>query len=190
MKKMLMTVISLVLVICIMMPSVYAAADSQTSYDSVMDYVTDAQSNDETDSKIRFGRFVNGLSNFVINDFLGTVQIENNIIVLLGKTSVADNFILKDNFSRYYTVSEVGYLEIGDEMKVYMSPGETFGELVFGGKGAEGFELAHVREYTGEGHNSQTALFIDGVEIKGDADDFFRAFPYRHTRFTDSSWSI
>ncbi len=79
-----------------------------------------------------------------------TMQIENNIIVLLGKTSVADNFILKDNFSRYYTVSEVGYLEIGDEMKVYMSPGETFGELVFGGKGAEGFELAPVREYTGE----------------------------------------
>lgn len=79
-----------------------------------------------------------------------TVQIENNIIVLLGKTSVADNFILKDNLGRYYTVTEVGYLEIGDEMKVYMSPGETFGELVFGGKGAEGFELDPVREYTGE----------------------------------------
>ena len=79
-----------------------------------------------------------------------TVRIDNNIIVLLGKTSVADNFILKDNFSRYYTVSEVGYLEIGDEMKVYMSPGETFGELVFGGKGADGFKLAPVREYTGE----------------------------------------
>lgn len=42
----------------------------------------------------------------------------------------------------------------------------------------------------GEGHNSQTALYIDGVEIKGDADDFFRAFPYRHTRFTDSFWSV
>ncbi|MBE6820887.1 MAG: hypothetical protein E7516_07535 [Ruminococcaceae bacterium] len=79
-----------------------------------------------------------------------TVQIDNNIIVLLGKTSVADNFVLKDNFGRYYTVSEVGYLEIGDEMKVYMSPGETFGEIVYGGKGAEGFELAPVREYTGE----------------------------------------
>lgn len=79
-----------------------------------------------------------------------TVRIDNNIIVLLGKTSVADNFILKDNFSRYYTVSEVGYLEIGDEMKVYMSPGETFGELVFGGKGADGFKLDTVREYTGE----------------------------------------
>ena len=79
-----------------------------------------------------------------------TVQIDNNVIVLLGKTSVADNFVLKNNFGRYYTVSEVGYLEIGDEMKVYMSPGETFGELVYGGKGADGFELAPVREYTGE----------------------------------------
>ncbi len=42
----------------------------------------------------------------------------------------------------------------------------------------------------GEGHNSQTALYIDGVEIKGNADAFFKAFPYRHTRFVDSSWSI
>lgn len=79
-----------------------------------------------------------------------TVRIENNIIVLLGKTSVADNFVLKDNLGRYYTVSEVGYLEIGDEMKVFMSPGETFGELLLGGSGAEGFELSPIREYTGE----------------------------------------
>ena len=79
-----------------------------------------------------------------------TVQIDNNIIALLGKTSVADNFVLKDNFGRYYTVSEVGYLEIGDNMKVYMSPGETFGELLLGGKGADGFDLLPIREYTGE----------------------------------------
>ena len=79
-----------------------------------------------------------------------TVKIENNIIALLGKTSVADNFVLKDDSGNYYTVSEVGYLEIGDNMKVYMSPGETFGELLFGGSGAEGFELLPIREYTGE----------------------------------------
>lgn len=42
----------------------------------------------------------------------------------------------------------------------------------------------------GEGHTSQTAVYIDGVELKNGADDFFRAFPYRATRFTDSSWSI
>lgn len=79
-----------------------------------------------------------------------TVRIDNNIITLLGKTSVADNFVLKDDSGRHYTVSEVGYLEIGDNMKVYMSPGETFGELFLGGSGAEGFELKPIREYTGE----------------------------------------
>lgn len=79
-----------------------------------------------------------------------TVEIDNKIIALLGKTSVADNFVLKDNWGRHYTVSEVGYLEIGDSMKVYMSPGETFGELLLGGNGAQGFELAPIREYTGE----------------------------------------
>ena len=79
-----------------------------------------------------------------------TVQIENNLIALLGKTSVADNLVLKDMRNNYYTVSEVGYLEIGDNMKVYMSPRETFGELLFGGSGAKGFPMPTIREYTGE----------------------------------------
>ncbi len=42
----------------------------------------------------------------------------------------------------------------------------------------------------GEGHTAQTAVYIDGVELKHNADDFFRAFPHRATRFTDSFWSI
>ncbi len=79
-----------------------------------------------------------------------TVQIENNLIVTLGKTSIADNLVLKDVKNNYYTVSEVGYLEIGDDMKVYMSPGETFGELLFGGNGAKDFPMPTIREYTGE----------------------------------------
>ena len=42
----------------------------------------------------------------------------------------------------------------------------------------------------GEGHTAQTAVYIDGVELKNDAEDFFRAFPHRATRFVDSFWSI
>ena len=42
----------------------------------------------------------------------------------------------------------------------------------------------------GEGHTAQTAVYLNGVEIKGNADDFFRAFPRRATRFTDSFWSL
>ena len=78
------------------------------------------------------------------------MPVTNNIIVLLGKTSIADNLILRDDKNNYYTVTEVGYLEIGDNMKVYMSPGETFGELLLGGSGANGFPMPTIREYTGE----------------------------------------
>ncbi len=42
----------------------------------------------------------------------------------------------------------------------------------------------------GEGHTEQTAIYIDGVTLKTNAYDFFRAFPYRATRFTDSLWSV
>lgn len=42
----------------------------------------------------------------------------------------------------------------------------------------------------GEGHTRHSAVFINGVELKNNTDDFFRAFPYRATRFTDSSWSV
>ena len=42
----------------------------------------------------------------------------------------------------------------------------------------------------GEGHTAETAVFIDGVELKNNADDFFKAFPHRPTRFTDCSWSV
>ena len=42
----------------------------------------------------------------------------------------------------------------------------------------------------GEGHTAETAIFLDGGELKGNAEAFFRAFPHRPTRFTDSCWSI
>lgn len=41
----------------------------------------------------------------------------------------------------------------------------------------------------GEGHSAHTASYIDGVEIRSNADDFFRAFPHRVTCFYDSFWS-
>ncbi|MBR2884057.1 MAG: GNAT family N-acetyltransferase [Clostridia bacterium] len=36
----------------------------------------------------------------------------------------------------------------------------------------------------GEGHSAQTAVFINGVTLKNNAVDFFKAFPYRATHFT------
>ncbi len=79
-----------------------------------------------------------------------TVQISNNAIALIGKTSISNNFVLRDKLGRVFTVSEVGYMEIGDVLKVYMSPGETFTELLKGGYGADGFEFKPIREELGE----------------------------------------
>ena len=42
----------------------------------------------------------------------------------------------------------------------------------------------------GEGHTAETAVYVDGVELKTPAEDFFRAFPHRWTLFRDSFWSI
>ena len=39
----------------------------------------------------------------------------------------------------------------------------------------------------GEGHSAQTAVYIDGVEINGNADAFFKAFPRRPTRFVEGT---
>lgn len=51
-------------------------------------------------------------------------------------------------------------------------------------------ELAAARLLlAGEGHTKETAVFIDGVELNKNTDGFFRAFPYRPTRFFDSCWS-
>lgn len=37
----------------------------------------------------------------------------------------------------------------------------------------------------GEGHTAQTAIFINGVKLKSNAEDFFKAFPLRATHFTE-----
>lgn len=78
-----------------------------------------------------------------------TVEIENNAMAVIGKTSISDNFVLSDG-KKYYTVSEVGYMEVGDSFKVYISPGETFGELLMGGSGLEGFPYDSIRDTVGE----------------------------------------
>ena len=47
------------------------------------------------------------------------VQIENNLIALLGKTSVADNLVLKDNNGNYYMQDEEGNLVVIESEEDY-----------------------------------------------------------------------
>lgn len=121
-----------------------------------------------------------------------TVQIENNIVGLLGKTSIADNLVLKDVKNNYYTVSEVGYLEIGDSVKVYMSPGETFGELLFGGNGAKGFPMLPIREYTGEDIIIMDLMNDAAGYVANEANYVMAGFQYNENtgEFDDDTWCL
>lgn len=78
------------------------------------------------------------------------IPVENNLLAAAGKTALADNKVLRDKVGNYYTVTEVGYMELGDTLKVYLSPGETFGELIVGGEGLTGFPLPCLRDTLGE----------------------------------------
>ncbi len=121
-----------------------------------------------------------------------TVQIENNVVGLLGKTSIADNLVLKDDNWNYYTVTEVGYLEIGDNMKVYMSPGETFGELLLGGNGAKGFPMKPIREYTGEDIIIMDLMNDAAGYVANEANFVMAGFQYNELTggFDDDTWCL
>jgi len=69
----------------------------------------------------------------------------------MSKVSLANNFYLYDKkTNNYYTVTEIGYLELGKELKVLLSPGEFMGELQLGGPGLYGFKYDSLRSMYGE----------------------------------------
>ncbi len=85
-----------------------------------------------------------------------------------------------DNIARNAGVFEVEY-ENGKAAVTHTEGGEY--DIALTPAAAARLMLA------GEGHNAETAVYINGVEIKGNADDFFKAFPHRPTRYTENNRS-
>ena len=78
-------------------------------------------------------------------------EVQNNMAKVLAKTALADITLVYDwKTLKYYTVAEVGYMEIGSALKVFLSPGEIYGELLMGDKTMEGFKYKPLRELYGE----------------------------------------
>lgn len=79
------------------------------------------------------------------------MEVSNVLMDIVGKTGITDYFFLYDKTSRkYYTVTECGYMELGNSLLVEICPGETYGELLVGGEGIKGFEYKSLRETYGE----------------------------------------
>ena len=79
------------------------------------------------------------------------IEVSNALLDIVGKTGITDYFFLYDYATgKYYTVTECGYMELGNSLKVELCPGETYGELLVGGKGLDGFQYDSLRDTYGE----------------------------------------
>lgn len=80
-----------------------------------------------------------------------TIEVENNVALILSKTALASINLIHDRLAcKYYTVTEIGYMEIGSALKVFLSPGEVMGELLIGGDCLADFPYDGLREVFGD----------------------------------------
>jgi len=81
-------------------------------------------------------------------------EVQNNVAKTLAKAGLANITMIYDwKTLKYYTVTEVGYMEIGangGDVKVFLSPGEIYGELLIGDATMAGFPYKPLRELYGE----------------------------------------
>lgn len=61
-------------------------------------------------------------------------KVENPFLQAVGKVSLTNNTMVVDDEGTIYTPTEIGYMEIGKDIKVLLMPGETAPELIIGGK--------------------------------------------------------
>lgn len=79
------------------------------------------------------------------------LEMDNSVSKILLKLGLASNDIAYNKEDgKYYTITEIGYMELGDAVKVFFSPGELFSELYVGGYGLENSSIKSLREQFGE----------------------------------------
>ena len=77
--------------------------------------------------------------------------VDNSVSKILLKLGLASNDLAYNKEDgKYYTVTEIGYMEMGTALKVFLSPGELYSELYVGGYGLENSALKSLRETYGD----------------------------------------
>ncbi len=79
------------------------------------------------------------------------LEIDNATALVLLKLGLASNAIAYNRSERkYYTTTEVGYLQLGTVVKAFFSPGELYSELYVGGYGMRLSGYKSLRETFGD----------------------------------------
>ena len=137
---------------------------------------------------------VDPILNIAHKEYLAPV--DNGVYELLGKLSAANNTMVTDENDNYYAVTEVGFMELGKDVKIILCPGETYAELIKGGENMSDFAYASAYEIFG----TEDVLVFDLVN---DAlgyimpDSFFTYATIRYSEgdgllgiTIDSSWGL
>ena len=69
------------------------------------------------------------------------VAVTNGVYKAFGKLSLANNVMYEDAEGNVTAATEIGYMELGKNIKVILCPGETYAELIIGGDIMADFEL-------------------------------------------------
>ena len=76
-------------------------------------------------------KVVEPILNVKLEEYL--VPVENGVYRAFGKLSLANNVMYEDKDGNIVASTEVGYMELGKDIKIVLCPGETYAELILGG---------------------------------------------------------
>lgn len=99
-----------------------------------------------------------------LNLYLKQVEIpvSNALIEAVGKLNMANYVVIAHEDGSYSTITEIGYMEIGDVFKTVFLPGEICQDLI----APNGISLIGEYAITGKSFSSQPACSIFGDDVK------------------------
>ena len=99
-----------------------------------------------------------------LNLYLKQVEIpvSSALIQAVGKLNMANYVVIANEDGSYATITEIGYMEIGDQFKTVFLPGEICQDLV----APNGISLIGSYAITGKDYKSQAACSIFGEDIQ------------------------
>ena len=95
------------------------------------------------------------------------IPVTNPVIKAAGKLGVV-NYLIKKSGKSYYITTEIGYMEMGKDIKIAFAPGEICTDLIYGGASLTAEGSISGRAYEGRPLNE---IFGEDIIIFGLAND-------------------
>ncbi len=89
------------------------------------------------------------------------VPVSNHLIEAVGKLNLANYVVITHEDGTYSAITEVGYMEMGNQFKTVLLPGEICQDLIVGGN-----SLVAANSATGTDFAGKTAVEIFGEDVK------------------------